>query len=554
MLAKYVSRIVSLSVRRGRRIKKILTAHPYCFAILSAVLVIASLATTYFFFQKSLPDIPQPSPFFSEEWNGTSLPFSMPPIKIFSASHHVCRLETYGAIGDGKTLNTSAFALAIDDCFRQGGGTVAVPEGHWLTGPIHLKSNIRLDLAENAEVIFSDNPEEYLPVVFSRYEGMEYYNYSPLIYARNCQNVAITGKGTLNGQGKAWWDWKVWQQKGAKKLYAMADTGVPANERVFGTPDDGLRPPFIQFVHCSGILVEDVTIRNGPMWTLQPTYSDTIAIRNITIDTDGPNTDGIVIDSSRDVLIENVSLNTEDDSIVIKSGVDKDGRRVNIPSKNIIIRDCTVGRGNGGVVIGSETSGDVRNIFVSHCRFDGTKRGIRVKSAPGRGGVVENVWVEDISMNNIQAEAIFLNMYYDSKNVVRPTTSEPPIFRNFFFKNIECSQANDAIVLVGANNSPIQNITFKNIRLTAKNGIEAHNVDGLQIKNFDIPTIHRPAIHLRNVENAFFDDLKNTSSAQFFMFIEGSSSKNIFLGNHFPTKAVRLGAGLSAHILSRETQ
>lgn len=522
------------------------------FLILFATLIGFAIIKAFF---PALPLFPeQHLSVFREEWQNDSLPFVMSPLVLFVTPNHLCSIESYGAIGDGITLNTQAFTRAIEDCSNQGGGRVIVPPGTFLTGAIHLKSNIRLDISEGAELLFSQHFDDYLPVVFSRYEGMEYYNYSPFIYANDCHDIAITGKGSINGQGQAWWTWKSWQQGGAKKLYAMASAGIPPEERVFGNEKDGLRPSLIEFVHCERVLVEDVTLRNGPMWTLHPLYSNDILIRNITIETEGPNNDGIVIDSSRNVLVENTNLNTGDDAIVIKSGVDDDGRRVGIPSQDIVIKNCRVGHGNGGVVIGSEMSGDVRNVFVSHCTFDGTKRGFRIKSALGRGGIVENIWAEDIVMNNISAEALFVNMFYDSKNVVRPTTMDPPIIRNLFFKNISCSGANDAIVIVGAENSSPQNLSFENMDFQSKNAIILHNVDGIRIGNFNIQAKSAPLIFANNVKNAHFAYPTTPSRLRPLVRIEGSQSGDIHLEDTYPKNSIRFGGNASKTAVLRDNQ
>lgn len=419
---------------------------------------------------------------------------------------NTCPIDRYGAIGDGTTMNTEAIASAIDDCASRGGGTVRIPEGRWLTGPIHLRSDIRIELDEGSEILFSQSFADYLPTVFSRYEGMELYNYSPLIYASDCTNIAITGKGVLDGQGSAWWSWKSRQQAGAERLYRMTEDGTPVEQRVFGTEMDALRPSFMQFMNCSGILLDGFTARNGPMWTIHPVYSSDILMRNLSIRTEGVNNDGIVIDSSERVYVENVSLDTEDDAIVIKSGLDTDGRRVGKPSQDISIRNCHVGRGNGGIVIGSEMSGDVRNISVSDCTFDGTKRGIRIKSMKGRGGTVENIRIENISMKNIEKEAILFDMRYESKNVITPTTDALPTFRNISIKNIECDQAGNAIRILGLPESPVLNTVFDTVDIRAKNGATVENVSGMTFKNVTIETEDPTNFHFEKAENILFEE------------------------------------------------
>jgi polygalacturonase len=497
--------------------------------------------------------IPEERPLaFSEDWSAHALPFTMPAIRLFEAPDRICSIDAYGAIGDGETSNTQAIALAIDDCSQDGGGTVRVPAGRFVTGPIRLRSDIRLDISEGAELLFSQDPGDYLPPVFSRYEGMEFYGYSPLIYANGCHDIAITGKGLIDGRGQAWWDWKRWQQASTKRLYALSDAGTPVEERVFGTIEDGLRPSLIQFVNCQRIWLEGFTVKNGPMWTIHPLYSKDILIRDVIVTTEGPNNDGIVIDSSKNVSIERVHLDTEDDAIVIKSGVDKDGQRVGIPSENIVIRDCSVGRGNGGVVIGSEMSGGVRNVSVARCHFDGTKRGFRMKSAPGRGGIVENIWVEDIDMENILAEAIFLNMFYDSKNVVRPTTMDPPIFRRIFFKNITCSQANDAVSIVGASDSFIQDISFQDLRMRSRNGISIRNVAEARFENIEVRTTNRPSVSLSSVRGAIFNNPTQIPSYRPSVFIEGNQSADISFGAGYLPTAVRFGKGAPRTAVSYE--
>jgi hypothetical protein len=511
------------------------------FSLLFIILIGFATIKTFFPAFSLFPE--QRFPLVIENWQDDHLPFVMSPLKLFTPPSNFCSIEDYGAKGDGVTLNTIAFAEAIADCAKQGGGHVIIPPGKFLTGAIILEDNITLEVQEGAELIFSQNVRDYLPPVFSRYEGMEYYNYSPAIYARDCHDIALTGKGHINGQGEAWWIWKSWQQKGAKKLYALADAEVPVEERVFATPEDGLRPSLIQFVNCERVLVEGVTIENGPMWTLHPLYSREVVIRDITITTQGPNNDGIVLDSSENVLVEHVRLNTEDDAIVIKSGVDKDGKRVGKPSENIIIRDCFVGHGNGGVVIGSEMSGDVRNVLVSRCQFEGTKRGFRVKSAPGRGGVIENIWVENITMKNILAEAIFLNMYYDSKNVVRPTTIDPPLFRNFFFKNITCQGSANGIILTGASDSFIQDVSFENIEMTSQNGSSFYNTTRLTLHNVNIQAKVRPLFTFHNVQEVAltpqsFIPLPPTRP---FLRIQGDQSKDIWIDKRFAPSILSKG-------------
>lgn len=430
--------------------------------------------------------------------------------------NHLCPIDQYGAISDRTTLNTQAIQKAIEVCAKKGGGSVIIPAGTWLTGPIHLQSSIQLVMEEGAELLFSQNFDDYLPVVLSRYEGMELYNYSPFIYARDCTNVAITGKGTLNGQGSVWWEWKIGQQLGTEKLYRMTQEDVPVEKRVFGTVTDALRPSFLQFINCSNILLEGFTIKNGPMWTIHPVYSSDILMKDITVITEGVNNDGIVIDSSKNVIIDHASLDTEDDAIVIKSGLDQDGWRVGRPSEHIIIRNCRVGRGNGGVVIGSEMSGDVRDVSVSDCLFDGTKRGIRIKSARGRGGVVEKVTVENVTMHNIESEAIVFDMGYASKNSVIPTTDTAPTFRDITLRNIQCTYANTALEITGLPESPLREVVFEKINIKARNGIEASYLQNARFDDILIEAKDHPAILFEQSKSILFEGV--AKSGKKFVF------------------------------------
>lgn len=487
---------------------------------------------------------------FLEDWQTQALPFDMGTLRLFAFPEHTCPIDAYGAQADVTTPSTAAIARAIADCSAQGGGTVVVPAGRYLTGPIRLESNIALHIEEGAELFFSQNFRDYLPVVFSRYEGMEYYGYSPLIYARDCHDIAITGEGVIDGQGQAWWEWKRWQQQGAKKLYALAEAGTPPEERVFGTVKEGLRPSLIGLVNCDRVRIEGVTIKNGPQWTLHPLYSKDVLIRDVTIETAGPNTDGIVIDSSENVLIDQVRLDTGDDAIAIKSGVDSDGRRVGRPSQNIVIRNCAVGRGNGGVVIGSEMSGDVRNVSVTHCQFDGTKRGLRMKSTPGRGGVIENIWFEDISMQRISAEAVFLDMFYDSKNVVRPLSNNPPTFRNFSFKNIRSLSGSDALVAVGTAESPIRNLTFDHAAFTAERGVRLENIDTVAFHSLSLRAASVPTITLQDVQHAAFTE--SSSAKKPSATVSGRQSQSIYFADTFPLSSLQIGREVPGNTVTRE--
>jgi len=378
-----------------------------------------------------------------------------------------CVITAYGAVGDGKSLNTQAFAAAIRDCVAQGGGTVEVPAGKWVTGAIRLESDINLRLDKDAVVIFSKNPKDYLPTAFSRYEGVEYNGFSPFIYATHAKNVAITGPGKLDGQGKLWWPKN--DMDATYALYDMGTKGVPAAERVFDKESLMLRPSFIQFENSESILLEDFTVLNSPMWTVHPLYSSDILMRNIHVDTLGLNTDGIAIDSSRNVVIENSTVRSGDDAIVIKAGRDLDGQRVNRPSENIVIRNCTVLDGHGGLSLGSETSGSIRNVFAYGNTIRKATFGARIKSSVGRGGVVENIWISGLTAYRTNSECIQITTDYDPPRT--PNDTAEPTFRNLHFDNIRCTRSSGSIIIKGLSDNPISDVSFKNVTIASRSAV-----------------------------------------------------------------------------------
>lgn len=386
-------------------------------------------------------------------------------------------INDFGAIADGKTLNTAAFAKAIKACTENGGGKVMVSNGKYLTGAIHLESNVNLHLDDQAEILFSTNPKDY-PIVHTSWEGTELMNYSPLIYAKNKTNVAITGKGTLNGQADStnWWIWSGGKSYGWQKgipsqndptnrevLVDMAEKNVPVAERIFG---EGryLRPNFIEFFECNTVLVKDITVINAPFWILHPLKSNNIIIDGVTVNSHGPNNDGCDPEYSQNIIIKNCTFNTGDDCIAIKAGRDADGRRVSIPSKNIIVQNCKMIDGHGGVVIGSEISAGVNNVFVENCVMDSPNldRAIRIKTNSKRGGVIEDVYVRNLEIGTVKECVLKLNMFY---NVYGSQTGNfIPVIRNISLENINVKNGGKYSVRAeGYAESPVENITLKNV-------------------------------------------------------------------------------------------
>lgn len=386
-----------------------------------------------------------------------------------------------GAATDGKSLNTRLINSTIDRLDANGGGTLYFPAGKYLTGSIRMKSNITLELEAGATLLFSDNFDDYLPFVEMRYEGVMMKSFQPLIYAVDAENITIKGEGTLDGQGKKWWmeffrvmiDLRdngvrdinkyqpMWDKENdTKAIYA--DT----NEDYVGTLQRRFfRPPFIQTVRCKGVRIEGVKIINSPFWTVNPEFCENVVVKGITIhNVPSPNTDGINPESCRNVHISDCHISVGDDCITIKSGRDAQGRRLGVPCENITITNCIMLAGHGGVVIGSEMSGGVRKVAISNCIFDGTDRGIRLKSTRGRGGVVEDIRVSNIVMSNIKQEAVILDLKY-SKMPLEPKSERTPIFRNVHISGMTVTDVKTPIKIAGLEEAPISDIVLRDIHI-----------------------------------------------------------------------------------------
>ena len=378
-----------------------------------------------------------------------------------------------------------AIQKAVNECAAAGGGMVSVPAGVWNTGKIHMKSNIELHLCDGAELIFSDEPDDYLPVVFTRWEGTECYNYSPLIYARDCENVSVTGKGTLNGNGRKWWAWKLLQQQAAEELGDAAANGVPVEERVYGTKEAALRPSFIQFIGCKNVLLDGFTIKDGPQWTIHPVYCEDVVIRDVKVCTNGHNTDGLNPDSCRNVLIDGCTFSTGDDCVAINAGLNEDGWRVGRPCENIEIRNCIMSGGHGGIVVGSAISGSVKNVYAHDCKITDTMWGIRMKSMRGRGGCVDGVRFENIIIENCERDAVQITMFYESSTIM-PHSDAPTEFKNISLKNIKASGAPNGIEIKGLPEKPLTSILLEDMEITADRAMTIQDVKTIVMKNVNV--------------------------------------------------------------------
>jgi polygalacturonase len=479
--------------------------------------------------------------------------FDMPKVKETSFPDYAVSIADFGAVGDGLTSNTKAFSDAINNVSEKGGGKVSVPRGLWLTGPIQLKSNINLHLEDGALIRFSRNFEEY-PLVETSFEGLNTTRCMSPIYAKDVENIAITGKGTIDGSGDAWRyikkgkltpsHWKKLVSSGGV-LNDKEDIWFPSESSLagfiassnFNVPDlidkselskvkDFLRPVMVSIVNSKRILLDGPTFQNSPAWNIHPLMSEDIIIRNLNVRNPwySQNGDGLDLESCKNVLIYNNTFDVGDDAICFKSGKNEDGRKRAIPTENVVVKNNIVYHGHGGFVIGSEMSSGVKNVHISNCTFIGTDVGLRFKSTRGRGGVVENIYISNIDMVDIPTDVINFNLFYggnspileadqsadDEKRdeVLVPVTEETPSFKNIFMKNIRATGSGVAANFQGLPEMNLQNVSLENSVLEAEKGIIAVDTDGLILKNVKVIPTKGNALTLYNSKNVQVDDFK----------------------------------------------
>ncbi len=449
----------------------------------------------------------------------TGLPVEISQVKEFSIPSYEVKITDFGGVDDGVTLNTEAFEKAIAHLSSKGGGHLVVPEGIWYTGPIVFDHNIDLHLDRGALILFSENLADY-PVIKSDWEGLSTYRAMSPLMAHGKKNISITGEGTINGNGQCWRpvkkgkmtesQWKKLNQGGV--VNAKGDVWF-ANEKIryvyehpeiqakvhSGDPQtlleahDFLRPVLVSFIGCTNVLLQGVTFENSPAWNVHPLLCDNLIVDNVNIRNPwyAQNGDGIDIESCTNVLLVNSNFDVGDDAICLKSGKDKDGRDRGAPSSNVLIEGCTVYHGHGGFVIGSEMSGGCKDIVARNCVFIGTDVGLRFKSTRGRGGVVENIYVDNIKMTDIPGEALIFDLYYGIKPgaPVPPVTEETPSFRNIFIKDVVCRSAGQAALFNGLPEMPMKNVVIEDSRFRANKGFVLNHVDGLTMRNVvvDVP-------------------------------------------------------------------
>ncbi|MEQ8472226.1 MAG: glycoside hydrolase family 28 protein [Marinoscillum sp.] len=521
--------------------------------------------------------------------------FEMPKVIIPSFPDYSVSIKDFGAVSDGQTKNTEAIAQAINAVVSKGGGTVVIPRGIWLTGPITLKSNINLRVEDGALLLFTKDKNDY-PLVSISFEGLETYRCLSPINGRDLENVAITGGGTIDGNGDVWREVKRskvteshWEKlvksggivnekgdkwypsesfrKGAEATSGFFNVPKTTSKEDFQTFKDFLRPVMISIVNSKNVLLDGPTFQNSPAWNIHPLMCENVTIRNINVRNPwySQNGDGLDLESCKNALIYNNTFDVGDDAICIKSGKNEDGRKRGMPTENVIIKNNVVYHGHGGFVVGSEMSGGVRNIHVSKCTFIGTDTGLRFKSTRGRGGVVEKIFISDIDMINIPTEPIRFNLFYGGQSPVveedqeeavvdenpEPVTEETPSFRDIYMKNIRAVGCETAGYFQGLPEMNLKNINLVNAYLEAKNGINMIDADGVNFNDVTVKVKKGYPLTIYNTRNINVFSFKGTSENQEKTVrvmgqksdkidLQGMDKKNVEIGVPVPKGAVNL--------------
>jgi polygalacturonase len=482
----------------------------------------------------------------------SDLKFKMERVAEPTFPNYSVSIKDFGAVPDGSTVCTKAFADAIDAVSKKGGGKVIVPRGIWLTGPIQLKSNINLYTEDGALITFTKNYDDY-PLIETSFEGLNTVRCLSPINGKGLENIAITGHGVFDGSGEVWRpvkkskltsdEWKklvasggvlneannTWYptERSLKGAKATETFNVPANlksKEEWESVKEFLRPVMLSLSNCKKVLLDGPTFQNSPAWCLHPLMSENVTLRNLTIRNPwySQNGDGLDLESCKNVVIEKCHFDVGDDAICFKSGKDKDGRLRGIPTENVIVDNCVVYHGHGGFVVGSEMSGGVKNVKVSNCTFIGTDVGLRFKSNRGRGGVVENIYIDNINMVNIPAEALLFDLFYGGNSpvpsaeektidkeklaaIVPPVTEETPAFKNIYINNVTCKGAGRAVLLQGLPEMNLKNIKLNNVHIEAIKGIDVIDVDGIDMKNVFVSAEQGPVLKIKNGKNSSFE-------------------------------------------------
>ena len=415
---------------------------------------------------------------------GASIPEREVSIVDFGAVP--CELTEQGEVVPCSVKNTAAIHAAIDAAAAQGGGKVIIPAGNWLTGPIHFKSGVELHLEKGCEVFFSTDKADYLPAVFTLYEGMRCYTYSAQLYAHQCHDIAITGEGTFNGQGFVWWYMIAVSRTGIEDMYQKGQNHIPPEERVYTTPEWGVRPGLLHFLDCQNVTIEGCTFKFSPFWTVHPTWCENIIIRNIRVVNPydhAPNTDGCNFEGCKRGLLDGIWVDTGDDAVCLKSGRDEDGRVCARPCEDIIIRNLTANRSHGGITIGSEMSGGVSNIYIEDCKFLRNFIGIWIKTAPTRGGYVRNIEYHNIEVGKLWHEGICFTMGYAGDGFHPTDAPTMPVIENILVDNFKCAGSDVAVRLNGVKGYPLRNVYLKDVTAQGDVCVETKHVSNLCMEN-----------------------------------------------------------------------
>lgn len=414
----------------------------------------------------------------SHETISVKAPFEMPVIQVPVFPHREFVVTNFAAAEGGNI--SEAIRQAIAACHDAGGGRVVIPRGRWLTGQIHFQSNVNLHLADGAVLSFSEKPEDYLPAVQTQWEGMECFNYSPLVYAFACTNVALTGKGTLEAKLDVWKQWFARPPAhlaALKQLYEFAHTNAPVAQRQMAVGENHLRPQFIQFNRCRNVLIEDVKIRNSPFWTIHLLLDTDVVVRRVDVSARNHNNDGLDADSSRNVLVEDCKFDQGDDAISVKSGMDFDGRRIATPAENIVIRNCKMVRGHELLAIGSDLSGGVRNVYLHDCRFENTPGAapmhlLLIKTNARRGGFAENIFCENIIANSTKFGVLGIDTdtLYQWRDLVPAYETHLTPIRNIHVKNVTIVETATPFEITGDARLPIKDVFLENITIQKATG------------------------------------------------------------------------------------
>ncbi|MFD2285453.1 glycoside hydrolase family 28 protein [Pedobacter petrophilus] len=506
---------------------------------------------------------------------------SLPIIQQVKIKNDTTSIITFGAKGDGVTLNTESINKTIASVSQKGGGVVLIPSGLWLTGPVELKSNVNLHLKRDAILQFTDDFNQY-KLVEGNWEGRPAWRNQSPISGTNLENIAITGTGIIDGNGGAWRmvkkdkltesQWKTLVASGGivredgKMWFPSAKTVKGSNTKNAGVVEPGktakdyedikdfLRPNLLVLTNCKKILLEGVTFQNSPAWNLHPLLCEDLTLRNLQVKNPwyAQNGDGVDVESCKNVLIEGSTFDVGDDGICIKSGRDEAGRKRGVPTENVIVRNNVVYHAHGGFVIGSEMSGGAKNIWVYDCSFIGTDIGLRFKTTRGRGGIVENIYVNNINMIDIPGEAILFDMYYAAvdpivlagekrdaiKSVMVPVTEETPQFRNFYIKDVVANGAEKAIFFRGLPEMNIKDIHLENVTIQSKKGIEIIEATGIFLKNVNVITENsNPVVDIQNSSNINIDNLQYKPGSELLFSIAGEKSKGIKVSGTDSSKA-----------------